>query len=117
MAGTSRDKPGHDGLDQPTEPEKVVITGRGDDALLRADVFAPTSGDPRPPLCRACEENVDGRDMPDMPEAMDCLDNTEPEKVVITGLCPGGSTSSLCLDVDGRDVGAKQSFVASPGHD
>jgi hypothetical protein len=37
MAGTSRDKPGHDGLDN-TEPEKVVITGRGDDALLRADV-------------------------------------------------------------------------------
>jgi hypothetical protein len=44
----------------------------------------------------------------------DCLDNTEPEKVVITGLVPVIHVLTL-LDVDGRDVGAKQSFVASPG--
>jgi hypothetical protein len=47
--------PGHDGLDN-TEPEKVVITGRGDEALLRADV----------PVIHVlgATEDVDGRDKP-----------------------------------------------------
>jgi len=32
--------------------------------------------------------------------------------------CPGHPRlGSRCKDVDARDIGAKQSFVASPGHD
>jgi len=39
--------------------------------------------------------------------------------VVITGLVPVIHVLVLLpkKDVDGRDIGAKQSFVASPGHD
>jgi hypothetical protein len=37
----------------------------------------------------------------------------------VPGLVPGIHVflSSRPEDVDGRDIGAKQSFVASPGHD
>ena len=40
-------------------------------------------------------------------------------KVVMPGLVPGIHVllRRAREDVDGRDVGAKQSFVASPGHD
>jgi|tagenome__1003787_1003787.scaffolds.fasta_scaffold20429239_2 hypothetical protein len=40
-------------------------------------------------------------------------------KLVMPGLVPGIHVllRRACEDVDGRDVGAKQSFVASPGHD
>jgi hypothetical protein len=43
-------------------------------------------------------------------------------KFVMAGLvraCPGHPHSVVpgSKDVDGRDIGAKQSFVASPGHD
>jgi hypothetical protein len=35
-------------------------------------------------------------------------------QLVMPGLIPASYSKE---DVDGRDVGAKQSFVASPGHD
>ena len=65
----------------------------GDEALLRADV----------PGMRACGHQRQHRT----------------RKVVITGLVPviHVLTCHRKKDVDGRDIGAKQSFVASPGHD